>query len=175
MKKITYLTILTLAFLNSCGSLPRVAAPGLDGSSAKTHDISGCDLQLTVPAGWKGEFEGTTLHIIKDKIDIIVDVTSKNDIKEIQNDVLEKMKDLLDAKEIKSIAIRSRKSAGGVDIQVLPAYIGADSIDADAILCPSGKGAIILYSLSPLSTYKTDRPQVIAFADTAKSLAPPKK
>jgi hypothetical protein len=45
-------------------------------------------------------------------------------------------------------------------------------------LCPSGQGAVLFYSLSPLSTYKTDRPQVIAFVDSAKSLgsiAPAKK
>lgn len=169
-------SISTLAFLialvSNCGSLPsiRIPVPGLDGSAAQAYEVPGCQLQLTVPAGWKGEMEGTTLHIIKDKIDIIVDVTSEKDIKAIQDKVLEEMKELLNNKNLKSAAPRSRKSSGGVEIQVLPAYAGADSIDADAILCPSGKAAVILYSLSPLSTYKTDRPQVMAFTDTAKSM-----
>lgn len=170
-----------IAFVSNCISLPgipRIPVSDLDGSAAKVYEVPGCQLQLTVPAGWKGEMAGSTLHIIKDKIDIIVDFTSEKDITAIQGKVLEEMKELLDNKNLKSVAPRSRKSSGGVDIQVLPAYAGADSIDADAILCPSGKGAIILYSLSPLSTYKTDRPQVMAFTDTAKSLgtiAPAKK
>jgi hypothetical protein len=159
-----------IALASNCGSLPRIPVSDLDGSSAKVYEVPGCQLSLTVPAGWKGEMAGTTLHIIKDKIDIIVDFTSEKDIAAIQGEVIKEMKKLLENDNLKAAAPRTRKSSGGVDVQVLPAYAGADSIDADAILCPSGKGAVILYSLSPLSTYKTDRPQVMAFTDTAKSL-----
>ncbi|NBU96760.1 MAG: hypothetical protein EBS19_00880 [Spirochaetia bacterium] len=158
------------ALISSCGSLPRIDAPGLDGSSAKPYEIPGCQLQLTVPAGWKGELEGTTLHIIKDKIDIIVDVTTEKDLPAIQTKVVDKMKELLKRDDLKSNPARTRKSAGGVDIQILPAWAGQDSVDVDAVLCPSGRGAVLFYSLSPLSSYKTDRPQVIAFVDSAKSL-----
>jgi hypothetical protein len=159
-----------IALASNCGSLPRIPVSDLDGSSAKVYEVPGCQLSLTVPQGWKGEMAGTTLHIIKDKIDIIVDFTSEKDIAAIQEEVIKEMKKLLENDNLKAAAPRTRKSSGGVDVQVLPAYAGADSIDADAILCPSGKGAVILYSLSPLSTYKTDRPQVMAFTDTAKSL-----
>ena len=178
-KNISFLLLsLITALFSSCGSLPRIDAPGLDGSSAKPYEIPGCQLQLTVPAGWKGELEGTTLHIIKDKIDIIVDVTTEKDLPAIQNKVVDKMKDLLKRDDLKSNPARTRKSAGGVDIQILPAWAGQDSVDVDAVLCPSGQGAVLFYSLSPLSTYRTDRPQVIAFVDSAKSLgslAPAKK
>ena len=170
-KKISISMIAVLiALASNCGSLPRIPVSDLDGSSAKVYEVPGCQLSLTVPQGWKGEMAGTTLHIIKDKIDIIVDFTSEKDIAAIQGEVIKEMKKLLENDNLKAAAPRTRKSSGGVDVQVLPAYAGADSIDADAILCPSGKGAVILYSLSPLSTYKTDRPQVMAFTDTAKSL-----
>ena len=179
-KKISIFIATLAIFLSNCGSvsLPRVPAPGLDGSAAKPYEIPGCQLQVTVPAGWKGELDGTTLHIIKDKIDIIVDGTTKSDIKEIQPEVIDNMKKFLEVSELKAAAPRARKSTNGVDIQIVPAYAGAESIDADVIFCPSGKGAVIFYSLSPLKSYKSDRPQVIAFADTAKSLgtvAPAKK
>lgn len=179
-KKISFLIAILAIFLNNCGSisLPRVPVPGLDGSSAKPYDIPGCQLQVTVPAGWKGEMDGATLHIVKDKIDIIVDLTTKSDIKEIQPEVLDNMKKFLEVSELKGGNARARKSANGVDIQIVPAYAGQESIDADVIFCPSGKGAVIFYSLSPLKSYRSDRPQVIAFADTAKSLgtvAPAKK
>ena len=168
-KKISFLLLsLLTALISSCGSLPRIDAPGLDGSSAKTYEIPGCQLQLTVPAGWKGELAGSALHIIKDKIDIIVDLTTEKDIYAIQTKVIEEMKDLLNRNDLKSAPTRTRKSAGGVDIQILPAWAGADSVDVDAVLCPSGQGAVLFYSLSPLSTYKTDRPQVIAFVDSAR-------
>ncbi len=177
-KTISFLLLLLTAFLSSCGSLPRIPAPGLDGSSAKAYSIPGCQLEVTVPAGWKGELDGTTLHIIKDKIDIIVDVTSEKDISAIQDKVIETMKELLKRDDLKKFNTRTRKSAGGVDIQILPAMAGSESIDVDAVLCPSGQGAVLFYSLSPISSYKTDRPQVIAFVDSAKSLgsiAPAKK
>ena len=179
-KNISFLLLsLLTALISSCGSLPRIDAPGLDGSSAKPYEIPGCQLQLIVPAGWKGELEGgTTLHIIKDKIDIIVDFTTEKDIPAIQTKVVDKMKDLLKRDDLKSNPPRTRKSAGGVDIQILPAWAGQDSVDVDAVLCPSGQGAVLFYSLSPLTSYKTDRPLVEAFVNSAKSLgslAPAKK
>ena len=85
--------------------------------------------------------------------------------------VLEKIEeDLKKRDDLKKFNTSKRKSPGGVDIQILPALAGNESIDVDAVLCPSGQGAVLFYSLSPLSSYKTDRPLVKAFVDSAKSL-----
>jgi hypothetical protein len=110
-----------IALASNCGSLPRIPVSDLDGSSAKVYEVPGCQLSLTVPAGWKGEMAGTTLHIIKDKIDIIVDFTSEKDIAAIQGEVIKEMKKLLENDNLKAAAPRTRKSSGGVDVQVLPA------------------------------------------------------
>jgi hypothetical protein len=145
----------------------------LDGSSAKPYAIPGCQLQVTVPHGWKGELDnGFTLHIIRDKIDIIVDITTKTDIKEIQLDVIDNLKMFLKVSELKGSYPRARKSDNGVEIQIVPFFGGIESMDVDVILCPSGLGSVIFYSLSPLKYQRTARPHVIAFTDTAKSLKP---
>jgi len=165
-KNISFLLLsLITAIISSCISIPIS-----DGSSAKPYEIPGCQLEITVPVGWKGEIKGGTLHILKDNIDIIVDITKEKDISAMQDVVIEKMKEVLKRDDLKKFNTSKRKSPGGVDIQILPALAGNESIDVDAVLCPSGQGAVLFYSLSPLSSYKTDRPLVKAFVDSAKSL-----
>jgi hypothetical protein len=173
MKKFLFVLAL-VAFIVSCGGGQRRTVKEASDTSSE-YTLDGCGLKINIPAGWKIEVPliptGAELFVVKDQIDIIVDVmlTESNAEK-----VWSKIEGQAEKREagynMKLSRPMEKKKINGIDAVTFygTAKAGADSIDVDAFNCPTGTSSVAFYTYSPVSTYKTDRPAVLALVNSVK-------
>jgi hypothetical protein len=172
-KKITLLSIVTaLALLVNCGSLPRVVV--LEAADKdQTYKLDACAITINVPAGWKFESEPSVppvFHAVKDKIDIVIDILTDKEPEEVKTKMMANIKAKF-GKEIKGGRMEKRTNPNKVEVTTIYTMSAdnKDSADIDVIACPSGAGSLVLYTYSPVASYKTDRAAVVAITNSAKS------
>lgn len=172
-KIISLLSLLTIAALVNCGSaIPRTTVLEVSDKT-QTHKLDACAITIDVPAGWKLEAEASVppiLHAVKDKIDIVVDVLTDKTPEEVKTKMMDKIKDTV-GKPIKGGRMEKRTNPNKIEITTIYTMSedGKDSADIDVISCPSGAGSLVLYTYSPVATYKTDRAAVVEIANSVKS------
>lgn len=172
-RKITLLSIVaSLALLANCGSLPRAVV--LEATDkAQDYKMDACAISIVVPAGWRFESEAAippVFHAVKDKIDIVVDVLTDKEPEQVKDKMMARIQETV-GKPIKGGRIAKRTNPNKVEITTIYTMSedGKDSADIDVVACPSGAGSLVLYTYSPVASYKTDRAAVEAVANSVKS------
>lgn len=172
-RTLSLLSLILIATLINCGSaIPRTTV--LEASDkTQTHKLEACAITIDIPAGWKLEAEASVppvLHAVKDKIDIVVDVLTDKTPEEVKNKMIDRIKETV-GKPIKGGRMEKRTNPNKIEITTIYTMSedGKDSADIDVISCPSGTGSLVLYTYSPVATYKTDRAAVVEIANSVKS------
>ncbi len=172
MKKIL-LIISLVAFATACSSQRRTVKEASD--KAYDYTLPGCGLKITIPAGFKIEAPliptGAELFVVKDKIDIIADVMlTESNAEKVWSKIEPEAEKREAGYNMKLSRPMEKKKINGIDAVTFygTAKGGADSIDVDAFNCPTGTSSVAFYTYSPVATYKTDRPAVLALVNSVK-------
>lgn len=170
MKKTIILFGLVLSsLLVSCSARQTLLSPSKED---RTYDYTSCGISFTIPAGW--ELQTTPfleLHVVKGNIDIIIDpVAEETDPDKIWAVVKDKLSDKA-GKPLKLSRTEKGKKISGLASGTIYSMTEDKkiSVDGDVVQCPKDK-SVILYSISPVATYGTDRPAVQKLVGSIKPL-----
>jgi uncharacterized lipoprotein YehR (DUF1307 family) len=176
-KKLFVTSILSVVLftLGNCGSIPRpvlqVAKP-----EPQTYKLELCGVTVSIPANFRVEKDLqslSTIHIVKDDIDIVATPTTESDLKKLETSIPTEAKSILGGTEMKVNRIAPSTINGLSALSFFGVYQKAgvtESIDIDVINCATGTGSMMFYTLSPVKTYKRDRDLVVELFKSVKPL-----
>jgi hypothetical protein len=171
MKKISIVFGLALTmFLVNCSARQVLLSPAKEN---RTYDYTSCGISFVVPANWKLETTPLLeLHVVKGNIDIVIDpVAEEMDPDKIWVKVKDDLSDAA-GKPLKLSRTEKGKKVAGLPSGTIYSMTEDKqiSVDGDVVQCPANGKSIILYSISPVKTYGTDRPEVVKLVNSIKQL-----